>query len=68
MSPASSFPSKSAHPSVRREIVAILAFKLAALIALYFLFFDERPHITPGRVEQRVLEPAAAPETDHDRR
>ena len=35
------------HVNLRREIIAILAFKLLALIALYLLFFDERPHITP---------------------
>ncbi|HMN44902.1 MAG TPA: hypothetical protein PKE27_10030 [Povalibacter sp.] len=54
--------------SLRRDIIAILTFKLLALIALRFLFFDERPQITPTRVEQHLLDPSPASETDHDRR
>jgi hypothetical protein len=41
--------------SLRREIIAVLGFKLLALLALYFLFFHERPVITPKGVEHRVL-------------
>jgi hypothetical protein len=48
--------------SLRREIIAILGFKLLALLALYFLFFDQRPEITPTRVEQRLLETPSATE------
>lgn len=48
--------------SLRREIIAILGFKLLALLALYFLFFDRRPEITPTRVEQRLLETPSATE------
>lgn len=42
--------------SLRREIIAILGFKLLALFALYFLFFDHRPEITPTRVEEQLLQ------------
>ena len=49
------------HRSLRREIIAILTFKLIALIVLRFLFFNERPEITPGRIEQRILHPSDAP-------
>lgn len=44
--------------SLRREIIAILAFKLLALIALRFLFFDDRPHITPVTIEEHLFAPA----------
>jgi hypothetical protein len=54
--------------SLRRDIVAILAFKLLALIALRFLFFDERPEITPTRVERHLLDSSSPSEADHDRR
>jgi hypothetical protein len=54
--------------SLRRDIIAILIFKLLALIALRFLFFDERPEITPTRVEERLLESSLSTEADHDRR
>lgn len=54
--------------SLRRDIITILIFKLLALIALRFLFFDERPDITPDRVEERLLDSSSQAETDHDRR
>ena len=54
--------------SLRRDIIAILTFKLLALIALRFLFFDERPDITPAQVEQHLLDPSSSAEADHDRR
>jgi hypothetical protein len=49
-------PAHQRRSVLLREITAILVFKLLALIALYFLFFDERPDIQPSSVEQRVLE------------
>ncbi len=54
--------------SLRRDIIAILTFKLLALIALRFLFFDDRPDITPTRVEQHLLDPSSSSAADHDRR
>ena len=63
MQTAAHAPSPRTRPStLKREIVAILIFKLCGLIALYFLFFDQRPDITPLRVEERVLDPAGAPQ------
>jgi hypothetical protein len=56
----------SRPPSLWREIAVILGFKLMALIALYYLFFDERPHITPDSVEQRVLDGPVPTEGSHD--
>jgi hypothetical protein len=57
-----SFPSPRARRgfSLRRDIIAILLFKLLALIALRFLFFDERPDITPTRVEERLLDSSSS--------
>lgn len=56
-------PSARQRPGLRREIILILAFKLMALVALYFLFFDERPRITPMSIEQRVLDADPATES-----
>ncbi|HEY6643830.1 cytochrome oxidase putative small subunit CydP [Povalibacter sp.] len=47
---------------LRREIIAVLALKLLALIALRFLFFDERPEITPTRVEEHLLDSSSLAE------
>ena len=57
MSHNSSSAAFSRRASLRREIIAILAFKLLALIALRFLFFDDRPHITPVTIEEHLFAP-----------
>jgi hypothetical protein len=52
---------------LRRGIGWTLLFKLAALIALWALFFSpaDRVNVTPGRVDSRlVIE--ATPESPHD--
>ena len=51
---------------LRREIIAVLCFKLFALIALRYLFFDDRPVITPSSVEQRMLDHSEPVRTHHD--
>ncbi|HWK74932.1 MAG TPA: hypothetical protein VNQ81_11715 [Povalibacter sp.] len=56
LSNARNVPHRPQSSSLRREIVAILCFKLLALLVLYFLFFDQRPEITPTRVEQQLLQ------------
>ncbi len=55
-SSARTVPHRPQPPSLRREILAILGFKLLALLVLYFLFFDQRPEITPTRIEQQLLQ------------
>jgi len=55
-----------ARRTLRREIIAILAFKLLALTALYFLFFDEPAPVSPAGVGDRLLDSPAPAETHHD--
>jgi hypothetical protein len=44
------------HP-LAREIGILLALKVAALAAIFFLFFapSQRPHVDPGRVADQIL-------------
>ncbi len=53
-------------PSLWREITVVLACKLLALLALYYLFFDERPHTTPDSVQHPVSDDPAPAEAPHD--
>lgn len=57
------------HP-LAREIAFWLGVKVVALAAMFFLFFgpEQRPSITPERVESRLLAPTAGPaaEVPHD--
>jgi hypothetical protein len=48
---------------LRREIVSVLAFKLAALAALYVLFFAP-PHRPPAGAESVAAHFAARPSED----
>lgn len=42
---------------LRREVVAVLALKAAALVVLFFLFFGpaQRPHVDAQRVSEQIL-------------
>ena len=39
---------------LRREVILLLCFKALALTALYFLFFDVRPAVTPASMQQQL--------------
>ena len=56
------------HPLVR-EIAVVLALKVVALAALYFLFFgpSQRPDLTPEAVGDAVFGPVPTAETRSDR-
>ncbi len=49
--------------SLGREIAWVLAFKMVALTALYFVFFGptHRPPVTPDQIAAALGEPASIP-------
>lgn len=59
-------PNAPGRQSLWREIAAVLGFKLLALVSLYLLFFDERPDITSGSIEQRMLSESTPTGAAHD--
>ena len=52
---------------LRREIPAVLLFKLAAILLLWYLFFGptHRVTVTPERVQQSLFAPGAATPPAH---
>jgi len=57
------------HP-LAREIAVVLAIKLVALTALYFVFFgpDHRPDLTPESVGRAILGAIPQPDAAHPAR
>ncbi|HEY8259679.1 MAG TPA: phosphoglycerate mutase [Methylosinus sp.] len=52
-----------ATPRLSREIAFVLSAKLAALVVLYFAFFDpsHRPQVSPGAVTQKLFGDGSSP-------
>lgn len=52
-----------ATPRLTREISFVLCAKLAALVVLYFAFFDpsHRPQVSPGAVAQKLFGDGSSP-------
>jgi hypothetical protein len=40
--------------ALRRDVIALLCLKAAALTLLYFLFFHDKPTVTPAAVQQQL--------------
>ncbi|RMF14230.1 MAG: hypothetical protein D6758_11870 [Gammaproteobacteria bacterium] len=61
---------KGEHNWIRREIIAVLILKVAALIAIKLLFFSEAPAVTERTLSDTVYGIAPTPtltrENDHD--
>jgi hypothetical protein len=41
-------------PALRRDVIVMLCLKAAALTLLYFLFFSDKPTVTPAAVQQQL--------------
>jgi hypothetical protein len=41
-------------PALRRDVILMLCLKAAALALLYFLFFSDKPTVTPAAVQQQL--------------
>ena len=40
--------------ALRRDVIVMLCLKAAALTLLYFLFFHDKPTVTPAAVQQQL--------------
>jgi hypothetical protein len=40
--------------ALRRDVIIMLCLKAAALTLLYFLFFSDKPTVTPAAVQQQL--------------